>query len=71
MYILLYLFEYLSKKNIQLQETSALLRLSGGDARKLLNIFELVVGNEVTITVTNKLVLEKIQKNTKKQCLLV
>ena len=54
----------LSKKQIKLKETDALLQVSGGDARKLLNIFELVVGNEVTITVTNKLVLEKIQKNT-------
>ncbi len=30
----------------------------------MLNIFELVVGNEEQITITNKLVLEKIQKNT-------
>ena len=41
----------LLKKNIQLQETSAMLRYSGGDARKLLNILELVVdaseGNDI------------------------
>src|SRR5690606_35752221 len=38
--------EYLSKKNIKLKETAALLRLSGGDGRKLLNIFELIVNSE-------------------------
>ena len=54
----------LSNKKIILKETDALLQVSGGDARKLLNIFELVVGNENKITITNKLVLEKIQKNT-------
>ncbi|WP_340074358.1 replication-associated recombination protein A [Leptobacterium sp. I13] len=56
----------LSKKNITLKETEALLRLSGGDARKLLNIFELVVNaeNMNTIIFTNDLVLQKVQKNT-------
>ncbi len=55
----------LLKKNIQLQETEALLRLSGGDARKLLNIFELVV-NSVTedeVLVTSKLVNNLVQQN--------
>ena len=52
----------LSKKQIKLDETEALIHVSGGDARKLLNIFELVVGNEDQITVTNQLVLDKIQK---------
>ena len=58
--------EYLSKKNIKLKETSALLRLSGGDARKLLNIFELVVNSEEKpiITITDDLVLDKVQNNT-------
>lgn len=58
--------EYLSKKNIQLQETSALLRLSGGDARKLLNIFELIINSEDTndIIVTDESVLKKVQNNT-------
>ncbi len=58
--------EYLSKKTIKLKETSALLRLSGGDARKLLNIFELIVNSEEKdkITITDKLVLDKIQNNT-------
>ena len=53
-------------KNIDLKETEALLRLSGGDGRKLLNIFELVVnasqGDEVTIT--NERVMQLVQKNT-------
>jgi len=54
----------LSNKKIILKETDALLQVSSGDARKLLNIFELVVGIENKITITNKLVLEKIKKNT-------
>lgn len=54
----------LLKKEIKLKETDALLQVSGGDARKLLNIFELVVGSEDKITITNKLVLEKVQKTT-------
>ncbi len=58
--------EVLKKKNIELQEIEALLRLSGGDGRKLLNIFELVVNSEDsdTITITDKMVIAKIQKNT-------
>ena len=58
--------ELLSKKKIILKETEALLRLSGGDARKLLNIFELIINSESeeSITVTNELVLSKIQNNT-------
>ena len=56
--------EILSKKKIILQETEALLQVSSGDARKLLNIFELLVSAEDEIIITNKLVLEKIQKNT-------
>jgi putative ATPase len=49
---------YLYQKNIVLSETEALLRLSGGDGRKLLNIFELVVNasNEDEILITNDLV---------------
>ncbi|MBW1657627.1 replication-associated recombination protein A [Flavobacterium quisquiliarum] len=57
---------YLLTKNINLKETEALLRLSGGDGRKLLNIFELVInasaGDEITIT--NDRVLELVQQNT-------
>ena len=58
--------EYISKKNIELKETNALLRLSGGDARKLLNIFELIVNsyNTNTIIITDDDVLQKIQNNT-------
>jgi putative ATPase len=57
---------YLKSKKIILKETEALLRLSGGDGRKLLNIFELVINSEEsdTITITDKLVLSKVQKNT-------
>jgi putative ATPase len=57
---------YLSTKNIILSETEALLRLSGGDGRKLLNIFELVVNasNEDEIFITNDLVFSLVQQNT-------
>ncbi len=57
---------YLKTKEIELKETKALLRLSGGDGRKLLNIFELVVNSEPTnkIIITDELVLQKLQKNT-------
>ena len=56
----------LKTKKIKLKETEALLRLSGGDGRKLLNIFELVINSEEsdTITITDKLILSKVQKNT-------
>jgi putative ATPase len=58
--------EELSKKKIKLLETEALLRLSGGDARKLLNIFELIVNSEsaTKVSVTNQLVLDKVQNST-------
>ncbi|MFT7901144.1 replication-associated recombination protein A [Tenacibaculum ascidiaceicola] len=56
--------EIISKKNINLKETDALLQVSGGDARKLLNIFELLVSANDEIEITNELVLSKIQKNT-------
>ena len=57
---------YLSTKNIKLNETEALLRLSGGDGRKLLNIFELVVNasNEDVIVITNDRVFQLVQQNT-------
>ena len=58
--------EQLKKKNIDLRETEALLRLSGGDGRKLLNIFELVInaseGDDIVIT--NERVMQLVQKNT-------
>jgi putative ATPase len=58
--------EYISKKNVKLEETDAILKLSGGDARKLLNIFELIVNAEEgdDIVITNQSVLEKVQNNT-------
>jgi len=42
------------------------LRLSGGDARKLLNIFELIVNSDDSkeIVITNEIVLQKVQNNT-------
>lgn len=56
----------LQGKKINLAETEALLRLSGGDGRKLLNLFELVVNasNEDEIFITNDRVLELVQQNT-------
>lgn len=57
--------EVLLKSEIKLVETEALLRLSGGDARKLLNIFELVVNSvsETEIEITNALVTGLVQQN--------
>lgn len=56
----------LRSKKITLGETEALLRLSGGDGRKLLNIFELLVNSETAdeINITNGMVIDKVQKNT-------
>ncbi len=58
--------EILKTKKIELKETEALLRLSGGDGRKLLNIFELVVNasNADLIEITNDRVTHLVQKNT-------
>ena len=55
--------EYLSAKKIILKETDSLIRISGGDARKLLNLLELVadhLGNENTIT--DELVMQIAQQ---------
>ncbi|MGB0934338.1 MAG: replication-associated recombination protein A [Lishizhenia sp.] len=56
---------WLATKHIELKETNALLRISGGDARKLLNVFELVVGalNQDKITITDELVLTIAQQS--------
>jgi putative ATPase len=56
----------ISAKKIKIKESEALLRLSGGDGRKLLNIFELVVNAspEGQISITNDKVLELMQQNT-------
>ncbi|MEE3037982.1 MAG: replication-associated recombination protein A [Bacteroidota bacterium] len=53
------------QKNIQLKESDALFRISGGDGRKLLNIFELVVNSQTSkeIIITNELVLQSAQEN--------
>lgn len=58
--------EILKTKNITLTETEALLRLSAGDGRKLLNIFELIINatEENSIEITNEKVLHLVQKNT-------
>ncbi|SHN24990.1 replication-associated recombination protein A [Mucilaginibacter sp. OK098] len=57
--------EVINKKNITIKENEAVLRLSGGDARKLLNIFELLVNafDSKKITITNDAVLEHVQQN--------
>lgn len=56
----------ISKLNIELKETEALLRVSGGDARKLLNIFELLVTafKGESICITNDLVMKQVQNKT-------
>ncbi len=56
----------LKTKKIEIRESEALLRLSGGDGRKLLNIFELVVNasNEDEILITNERVLQIVQQKT-------
>lgn len=58
--------DILSKKKVTLKETEALIRLSGGDARKLLNVLELVVLSEEkdTVSITNDMVQKKVQNNT-------
>ncbi len=55
----------LNKLNITLEETQSLIQISGGDARRLLNILELVVSstNAKEIILTNDLVIEKTQQN--------
>ena len=55
----------LKQKAISLKESDALLRFSGGDARKLLNILELVINAEEseTIEITDKIVTERLQEN--------
>jgi len=55
----------LKEKEIDLKETSALFRFSGGDARKLLNIMDLLVqaGGDGKIVITDQLVTERLQEN--------
>ena len=55
---------FLKERKIDLKETDALLRYSGGDARKLLNILELVVESESgDVVVTDELVVARLQQN--------
>jgi putative ATPase len=55
----------LSKRQIELNETSALLQISGGDARKLLNALEMVVTQTETdpVVITNDVVTQILQEN--------
>ena len=57
--------EYLKSRKVTFREYDALIRISGGDARKLLNTLELVVSSEKggKVTVTNELVAQKVQQN--------
>jgi putative ATPase len=58
--------QQLQKKKISLLETSALLRISGGDARKLLNVFEIIIGTfqgQTDIEITDEVVLANAQQS--------
>ncbi|EOR93755.1 ATPase, AAA family [Arcticibacter svalbardensis MN12-7] len=57
--------QYLSKKKILVKEHEALMRLSGGDARRLLNVLELVVNasGKDEVEITNEIVLAHVQQN--------
>ena len=57
---------YLSSRNITVTEKEALFRYSGGDARKLLNVLEIIVGSfpeGESIEITNDIVKERLQEN--------
>jgi putative ATPase len=56
---------YLKDRKINIKEHEALLRLSGGDARKLLNVLELVVNaaGKQDVSITNELVMKHVQQN--------
>ena len=57
---------FLSKKEIVLQETNALLSISSGDARKLLNVFEIIIGTfqgQPKIVLTDEIVLQNAQQS--------
>ena len=55
----------LKERKIELKETTAMLRFSGGDARKLLNILELVVESDTDdiVVITDDMVTERLQQN--------
>lgn len=57
---------YLKERNIEVEQTDALFRFSGGDARKLLNILDLVISAEEEaekIIINDKIVTERLQEN--------
>jgi putative ATPase len=57
---------HLQQKKISLLETNALLRISGGDARKLLNVFEIIIGtfqSQTEIDITDEVVLANAQQS--------
>lgn len=54
--------EILKKKKVELKETEALIRISGGDARKLLNLLEIVTENMTGKAITDKVVMEIAQQ---------
>ena len=58
--------QLIKNKKITLTETNALLAISGGDARKLLNVFEIIIGtfqNQVEIEITDKIVMDSAQQS--------
>ncbi len=58
--------DWLQKKKVTVADYEALLHYSGGDARKLMNVLELVVNygpDDEMLTITNELVHEKVQQN--------
>ena len=60
---------FLSSKTIVLKDTNALLRISGGDARKLLNVFEIIIGTfqqQELIEITDDIVLNNAQQSLAK-----
>jgi len=61
--------QILKTKNITLTETNALLAISGGDARKLLNLFEIIIGtfqSQVDIQITDEIVMATAQQSLAK-----
>ena len=57
---------YLKNRDIEVRETDALFRYSGGDARKLLNIIDLIsqaVGEDEKIVIDDAIVTERLQQN--------
>lgn len=58
--------QLLKNKKITLTETNALLAISGGDARKLLNVFEIIIGtfqNQIDIEITDEIVMASAQQS--------